>query len=238
MCNMPYNIHMKKEENNILLGMDNFPCFIMIVKTELKVSDAISAIKDFVGEKNRVFEYEGCAAAVVGYDEKTAKDYRSPSNYAEYAARFLYEETGKTAKIFIGSKAENPSDVAHSLYEAKRTSELFDGERKTESVHSCQECLFSDLLKSVSKKESDKLVADIGKNPLDDESFITAIEFLRNDLNVCETARKLFIHRNTLNYRLDKIEKRTGLDLRKFTHAAVFYAYAFLTEHERGKNEK
>ena len=51
---------------------------------------------------------------------------------------------------------------------------------------------------------------------------MTAQEFFKNDLNVSETARKLYIHRNTLVYRLDKVLKTIGLDLRKFDDAVVF----------------
>jgi carbohydrate diacid regulator len=46
--------------------------------------------------------------------------------------------------------------------------------------------------------------------------------FFENNLNVSEASRKLFVHRNTLVYRLDKIRKLTGLDLREFEHAITF----------------
>ena len=46
--------------------------------------------------------------------------------------------------------------------------------------------------------------------------------FFENNLNVSETSRKLFVHRNTLVYRLEKIKKLTGLDLREFDHAIIF----------------
>ena len=55
------------------------------------------------------------------------------------------------------------------------------------------------------------------KNPidaLDKETLFTIHKFFENNLNVSETARKLFVHRNTLVYRLEKIKKLTGLDLR------------------------
>ena len=55
------------------------------------------------------------------------------------------------------------------------------------------------------------------KNPidaLDQETLFTINKFFENNLNVSETARKLFVHRNTLVYRLEKIKKLTGLDLR------------------------
>lgn len=57
---------------------------------------------------------------------------------------------------------------------------------------------------------------------LDRETLITIQAFFENNLNVSETSRKLFVHRNTLVYRLDKIKKMTGLDLRQFDHAITF----------------
>jgi len=57
---------------------------------------------------------------------------------------------------------------------------------------------------------------------LDDEIISTIQKFFENNLNVSETSRKLFVHRNTLVYRLDKIKRVTGLDLREFDHAIVF----------------
>ena len=63
------------------------------------------------------------------------------------------------------------------------------------------------------------------KNPIDSldaETLYTINKFFENNLNVSETSRKLFVHRNTLVYRLEKIKKLTGLDLREFDHAIVF----------------
>ncbi len=57
---------------------------------------------------------------------------------------------------------------------------------------------------------------------LDQETLFTINKFFDNNLNVSETSRKLFVHRNTLVYRLEKIKKLTGLDLRRFDHAIVF----------------
>lgn len=57
---------------------------------------------------------------------------------------------------------------------------------------------------------------------LDEETVLTIQKFFENNLNVSETSRQLFVHRNTLVYRLDKIYKITGLDLRIFEHAIVF----------------
>ncbi|MCF0132904.1 MAG: helix-turn-helix domain-containing protein [Blautia sp.] len=56
----------------------------------------------------------------------------------------------------------------------------------------------------------------------DEETLITIDKFFENSLNVSETSRQLYIHRNTLVYRLDKLQKSTGLDLRVFEDAITF----------------
>ena len=63
-----------------------------------------------------------------------------------------------------------------------------------------------------------------GKNPdeFDDEILTTVREFFNNSLNVSETSRKLYIHRNTLVYRIDKLHRATGLDVRQFDDAITF----------------
>ena len=70
------------------------------------------------------------------------------------------------------------------------------------------------FLKEVFKRGSIEL--------LDHETLFTIQRFFENNLNVSETSRKLFVHRNTLVYRLEKIKKITGLDLREFEDAIVF----------------
>ena len=57
---------------------------------------------------------------------------------------------------------------------------------------------------------------------LPDDLIETVRVFFQNDLNLTAASRQLFIHRNTLNYRLDKIKKETGLDLRSFQDAVIF----------------
>lgn len=57
---------------------------------------------------------------------------------------------------------------------------------------------------------------------LDEETLITIQKFFENSLNVSETARQLYIHRNTLVYRIEKLQKDTGLDIRNFDDALTF----------------
>ena len=78
---------------------------------------------------------------------------------------------------------------------------------------------------------------DLTEKNLGPETMETAEKFLESDLNMSDTARQLFIHRNTLTYRLDKIRKETGLDLRKFSDAVVYRVLSALPE-ERGCEKK
>ena len=66
---------------------------------------------------------------------------------------------------------------------------------------------------------------NIGENipdDLDDEVLTTVNKFFDNDLNVSETSRQLYVHRNTLVYRIEKLHQSTGLDIRKFDDALTF----------------
>ena len=81
-------------------------------------------------------------------------------------------------------------------------------------------------LKEVSRSYKEaRMALDVGKKSPDDfdeETLVTIDKFFENSLNVSETSRQLYIHRNTLVYRLDKLQKSTGLDLRVFEDAITF----------------
>lgn len=65
----------------------------------------------------------------------------------------------------------------------------------------------------------------------DKETLATVNAFFENDLNISETARKMYLHRNTLGYRLDKIQKTTGLDVKKFEDALTFKIALMVSDH-------
>ena len=73
---------------------------------------------------------------------------------------------------------------------------------------------------------------------LDRETLMTIQCFFENNLNVSETSRKLFVHRNTLVYRLEKIRKITGLDLREFEHAITFKVALMVNKYLNSKPVK
>ena len=68
---------------------------------------------------------------------------------------------------------------------------------------------------------------------LDEETLMTINKFFENNLNVSETSRQLYVHRNTLVYRLERIEKAIGLDIRTFDDAMTFRIAVMVIAHMR-----
>ena len=71
----------------------------------------------------------------------------------------------------------------------------------------------------------------------EEETLSTVYKFFENNLNISETARQLYIHRNTLVYRLEKIQKLTGLDVRVFEDALTFKIAMIVSEHMKYMNQ-
>jgi carbohydrate diacid regulator len=102
-------------------------------------------------------------------------------------------------------------------------------------VHSFKEYVLIRMLEEMPKHKLNEyleiLMDTDAKDVFNDPEMIeTAEEFLENSLNVSETARKLYLHRNTLTYRLDKIERSTGLNIRKFADAITFRLVTILSK--------
>ena len=128
--------------------------------------------------------------------------------------------------IGIGTVASHLRELADSYKEAQTAIEVgkvFDTEKSVmhyenlgigRLIYQLPTTLCEIFLREVFKKNS--------LDSLDQETLFTINKFFENSLNVSETSRKLFVHRNTLVYRLEKIRKLTGLDLRQFDHAIVF----------------
>ena len=77
----------------------------------------------------------------------------------------------------------------------------------------------------------DEVFAEDALEQLDEETLATVNTFFENSLNISETARKLYIHRNTLVYRLEKLQKTTGLDVKVFDDAITFKIALIVAKH-------
>ena len=149
-----------------------------------------------------------------------------------------------SAKILIGISpvVEKLKDLAKAYKEARialEVGKVFDIERPVISyenlgigrlIYQLPTTLCDIFLQEVFKKGS--------LESLDRETLMTVQSFFENNLNVSETSRKLFVHRNTLVYRLEKIRKLTGLDLREFDHAVTFKVALMVKKYLSGKPAK
>lgn len=81
-----------------------------------------------------------------------------------------------------------------------------------------------------------EVFGDYSPEEIDDETLATIYKFFENNLNVSETSRQLYIHRNTLVYRLDKIQKSTNLDLRNFEDAIAFKIALMVVQYMKHMN--
>jgi len=128
--------------------------------------------------------------------------------------------------VGIGTVVSNISELATSFREAQvaiEVGKVFDTEHP---VLSYSNLGIARLIYQLPTTLCDMFLREVFKrgsvDTLDKETLFTIQRFFENNLNVSETSRGLFVHRNTLVYRLEKIKKMTGLDLRQFDHAIVF----------------
>ena len=148
------------------------------------------------------------------------------TRYAKTVEDRLKTELFTRTTIGIGTVTQHLRELADSYKEAQvaiEVGKVFDTEKTVinyESlgigrlIYQLPTTLCEIFLSEVFKKNS--------IDTLDQETLFTINMFFENSLNVSETSRKLFVHRNTLVYRLEKIKKLTGLDLREFDDAIIF----------------
>lgn len=211
------------------------PCFVIVTHGNAHRADQIvNVLKTFAEENDKaVVMDDGVCALVKFIDGNSFDEYQSPTDYAEVLLQSVYDETGFKLKASIGAVVDNLEQVDKSFRQAISAYETSVFLNSRGDVHTYKEYLPLKMLEDIPKvKLAEYLDILLGKNASeifgDEEMVSTAEEFLENSLNVSETSRNLFLHRNTLMYRLDKIEKETGLNIRKFSDALTFRIITFL----------
>lgn len=96
--------------------------------------------------------------------------------------------------------------------------------RVEESILGERDIIFEEIVDSIDISKKEELVIEFNKGfkKIDAEMMKTIDVFLKNGLNLSEASKELFIHRNTLIYRIEKIEKYTGFDIKNFNQAVIF----------------
>ncbi len=145
-------------------------------------------------------------------------------------------------RVGFGNPVELLQDLSRSYQEAKMALEvgsIFYVEKKALSYRNlgigrliCQ--LPLSLCEMFLQEVFGERIPDI----FDEESQVTIQKFFENNLNISETARQLYVHRNTLVYRLERIEKTVGLDIRTFENAMLFKIALMVLAHMQSLQEK
>ncbi len=201
---------------------------IFIVETvHEKDSNTLDNLREALGNHSRDF--------ITAVDERNiilVKELESAEGYAELdatAAELLeiLESEGETGvRIAYGTIIQDIKEVSKSYKEAKLAldvGKIFFDDRNVIAYNTLG---IGRLIYQLPIPLCKMFIREIfeGKSPdeFDEEMLTTINKFFENSLNVSETSRQLYIHRNTLVYRLDKLQKSTGLDLRVFEDAITF----------------
>lgn len=222
---LPGDIYVKARELHFNTDVNRAVLLIRIVSTN-DIS-AFNVIQNLFPDKQKDFVFNISETDIVLVKEiKAGIDSRDLEKLARSIVDTLGSEFYTKVVIGIGTSVPGVKDLAKSFKESQialEVGKVFDTEKSIISydnlgiarlIYQLPTTLCQMFLREVFKKGSIE--------SLDQETLFTIQKFFENNLNVSETSRKLFVHRNTLVYRLEKIRKLTGLDLREFDHAIIF----------------
>ncbi len=201
---------------------------VFIVETNReKDGNELEKVRGLLGSKSRDF--------ITAVDEKNIIVVK------EVLENESYEELNKTAEVILNLFHNNEDQEVHIAYgtivnEIKEVSRSYKEARmaldvgkiffEERNVVAYSTLGIGRLIYQLPIPLCKMFIKEIfdGKSPdeFDEETLTTINKFFENSLNVSETSRQLYIHRNTLVYRLDKLQKSTGLDLRVFEDAITF----------------
>ncbi len=222
---LPGDVYVRAKELHFVT--DEPRCVLLARQMENSDIAAVEVIQRLFPDKQRDF-----VLSINESDVVVVKALNSPDDHEEVmkAARsienVLHEELGVKSVIGISTNARHLRELADRYKEAQVAIEVgrvFESEKTIINyetlglgriIYQLPTTLCEMFLNEVFKKSPIET--------LDEDTLETINKFFENNLNVSETSRKLYVHRNTLVYRLEKIKKITGLDLREFDHAIVF----------------
>jgi len=160
---------------------------------------------------------------------KDTSDEDSPEELVQFAQALqetLMGETAHQMTVGIGRSRHMLAELRESYDEARRAIEVGRSFKPEESIYVYSRLILErflmELPQDISAYYHSLLFNRKNQRLFNEEMLYTIDMFFKKDLNLSDTARQLYIHRNTLVYRLDKVQKQTGLDLRSFTDAVTF----------------
>ncbi len=212
-------------------------CFALVIRAPKLMNEVLGVLEQYGGNSldTALQMTEQTCVLVKFVAEAQKEEYRSSVDYAEFLAQSLKEELGLDVLVGVGPTVRELKDIAASYAQADNALRYADVFNIQGSVHSYREFILVKMLEDVPEIKLAQYFAEITdehcKEVFDDEEMLaTAEAFLQSSLNVSETSRNLYMHRNTLLYRLDKIEKATGLNIRQFSDAISFRVLTVLNK--------
>ena len=192
-----------------------------------KDSTAVELVKNLFATKMRDYVTEVDEQSIVLIkDVRDVKNEDELQKLADMIVDNMHTEAMVRVRVGYGNQVNNLPDIAKSYQEAKMALEvgkIFYAEKETIAYRYLGiGRLIYQLPIPLCKMFIREIFDNKSPDDFDEETLTTINKFFENNLNVSETSRQLFIHRNTLVYRLDKIQKNTNLDLRNFEDAIAF----------------
>ena len=200
--------------------------FIVETSHERDIS-ALDSLRSVLGGKSRDFITAVDEKNIIVVKELGANDgYPEMDKTAHEILDLLKSEGEENVRIAYGTIVNDIKEVSKSYKEAKLASDVGKIFFDEKEVIAYSALGIGRLIYQLPIPLCKMFIREIfeGKSPdeFDEETLTTINKFFENSLNVSETSRQLYIHRNTLVYRLDKLQKSTGLDLRVFEDAITF----------------
>ena len=200
--------------------------YIIETKHE-KDTNALETVRTLFANKTRDFITAVDEKSIILVKEvKGNESYEELDKTADVIIDMLSTEAMSAAHVAYGTIVNDIREVSRSYKEAKMALDVGKIFYSNKNVVAYNRLGIGRLIYQLPIPLCQMFIKEIfeGKAPddFDDETLSTINKFFENSLNVSETSRQLYIHRNTLVYRLDKIQKITGLDLRVFDDAITF----------------
>ncbi len=212
-------------EHQIPLEMNRAVLLFQIENTDKQSAYSMLAELAPLGEADALVEMNRHVVALIK-DMDAMDGAEELTQFAQAVQETLLEETGHTALVGVSDSRKTLAQLCESYQEAKRAIEVgrvFSGES---GIFVFNRLMLERFLVDIPREDSahyHSLLFNRKTAKLFNEEMLQTIEmFFHKDLNLSDTARQLYIHRNTLVYRLDKVQKQTGLDLRHFDDAVTF----------------
>ena len=201
---------------------------VFLVEAHESVEGTVQeALKEFFSSEANDFVTAVDEKNIIVVKELSPEDgYGEVQKIADSMLDMLSSEVMLSTRVSYGTIVNEIKEVSRSYKEAKMALEvgkIFFVDRKIVAYNALGiGRLIYQLPIPLCKMFIKEIFADVSPDDFDEETLETIAKFFETNLNVSETSRQLFIHRNTLVYRLDKLDRATGLDLRVFDDAITF----------------